>query len=29
MDRKTTNSIEKYVNKTYNSDGTTVRVFDG
>ena len=29
MDRKTSNSIEKYINKTYNGDSTEVRVFDG
>lgn len=28
-DGKTSSNIEKYINKTYNSDGTTVRVFDG
>ena len=28
-DGKTSANVEKYINKTYNSDGTTVRVFDG
>ena len=28
-DGKTSSNIEKYINKTYNGDGTTVRVFDG